>query len=111
MISGCSSHLLPISPRQLPQGKIDVGIIKLIHRDPEGYTVLWRKHDRKGDWHNKSIKISTLESEIANLEDQLLEDCYMTVNSFTKSQNGHYRLKSMLYSLNACYSDVDCHDL
>jgi len=105
----CNSVLIPRSPPQLQPGKIDVGIIKLIHQDPEGHLVFWRNHDRKGDWHNKSIKVCDLECEIAKIENQLLEDCYMTVNSFTKSQNGHYRVKSMLHSLNACFSDLDCY--
>jgi len=114
LVNESKTLLIPQSIPQSPPYKIDIEIVELIHQDPEGYIVLWRRLATKGEWHWKSIRVSEIRNILTTLESQPLYECYMSVNSFIKPRMGpdgmQYRKKDMLYSLNACYSDLDIYD-
>ncbi len=108
---------------------LDIGPILAIHRDPGGYIGFCRKPDPAApprlDKHGKpylwdnlfSIRVDDLESMFPALQEWILHDSYMTVNTmfraapYANKLTGHpdvWRKEKHLRSLTACYADIDC---
>lgn len=97
---------------ETPPDQLDVPMIELTHRDPDGYIAIMRKppgEDKLKPIY--SIRVRELRTMLPELIDQLLQDGYATVNCMKapRKRKGRtiYRTKDLVKTLQACYSDLD----
>ena len=98
-------------PDEMPADQLDINTIELMHKgDPHGHVVFARRVE-EGIKHVASIQVNDLRGLLPGFVEYLLDDSYMSVNTFKGPSGGSFRRTDMLRKLHACYVDLDFYKL